>query len=84
MVEDHRGAAAAVVMQLIMVEFGEHLMFEVLQQIRGEQPARLPGVHESIQLVDQHGAVVLELGDDRLVQGIELPGIHHKDQSTCE
>jgi hypothetical protein len=34
--------------------------------------------------VDQHGAVVLELGDDRLVQGIELPGIHHKDQSTCE
>ena len=47
-IEDHRGSAAAIVVQLIMVEFCEHLMLEVLQQIRGEQPASLPGVDESV------------------------------------
>ena len=83
-VEDHRWSAAAVVVQLIMVEFGEHFVLEVVQQIRGEQPSGLPGVHESVQLVDQHRAMLLELGDHRLVQGVKLPGIHHEDQSTCD
>ena len=83
-VEDHRRSATAVVVQLIMVEFGEHLMLEVLQQVRGKQPASLPGVHKAVQLVDQHGAMVLELGYNRLVQGVELPRIHHENQSTCD
>src|SRR5215203_7337446 len=74
-VEDHRRSAAAIVVQLIMIEFGEHFMLEVLQQVCGEQPASLPGVHESVQLMDQHGAMVLELGYDRLIQGVELPRI---------
>ena len=42
-VEDHRWSAAAVVVELIMIEFGEHFVLEVVQQIRGEQavqPAR--------------------------------------------
>jgi hypothetical protein len=59
-------------------------MLEVLEQVRGEQPASLSGIYESVQLVNQHGAMVLELGYDSLVQGVELLGIHHEDQSTCE
>jgi hypothetical protein len=69
--------------QLIVVEFSQYFMLEVLQQVGREQSASLPGVHETIQLVDQHRAMVLELGYDRLVQGVELPRIHHVDQSTC-
>jgi hypothetical protein len=34
--------------------------------------------------VDQHRAMVLELGYNRLVQGVELPRIHHENQSTCD
>src|SRR6187551_889502 len=67
-----------------MIEFREHLVLEVVQQIRREQPTRLPGVHEAIQLMNQHGTMLLELGDHRLVQGIELPGIHHEVQSTFD
>ena len=47
-------------MQLIMVEFGKYLMLEVLQQVRGEQPTRLTRVHETVQLMDQHGAHFLD------------------------
>ena len=83
-VEDHRWSATAVVVQLIMIEFGEHLMLEVLQQVCGKQSASLPGVHKAVQLMDQHGAMVLELGYHRLVQGVELPRIHHENQSTCD
>src|SRR5215212_9804683 len=83
-VEDHRRSAATRVWQLIMIECSEPLMLEGLQQVCGEQPASLSSVHESVQLMDQHGAMVLELGYDRLIQGVELPRIHHEDQSTCE
>jgi hypothetical protein len=34
--------------------------------------------------MDQHRVMVLELGYHRLVQGVQLPRIHHGDQSTCD
>jgi hypothetical protein len=71
-------------MQLIVIKLGEHLVLEIVHQVRGKQPASLPGIHEPVQLVNQHGAMVLELGYDRLVQGVELPRIHHGHQSTRE
>jgi len=67
-----------------MVEFGQHLMLEVLEQIGRKQPTCLPGIDETVELMDQHRVMVLELGYHRLVQGVQLPRIHHGDQSTCD
>ena len=83
-VEDHRRSPAAVVVKLIMVEFGEYLVLKILQQICGEQSSGLPSVDETIELVDQHGPMILELGYHRLVQGVQLPRVHHDAQSTCD
>src|SRR4030095_5060753 len=76
--------SGAVVVHLIMIEFGQDFVLEVVEKIRREQPSGLSRIDETVQLVDQHRAMLLELGDHRLVQGVQLPGIHHGDQSTCD
>jgi hypothetical protein len=83
-VEDHRRSPAAVVVELIMIEFGEYLVLKILQQICREQPSSLPSVDETIELVDQHGPMILELGYHSLVQDVQLPRVHHNAQSTWD
>ena len=76
-VEDHRRPPAAVVVQLVVVEGRQHLVVQLLQQVRREQPAGLPGVDETVELMDQHRPVLLELGHHILVQGVQLARIQH-------
>ena len=67
-VEDHGRTPTAIVVQLIVVELGQHLVVELGQQMGGEQPAGLPRVDETVHLMDEHGAVLLELGQHVLVR----------------
>ncbi len=55
-VKDHRRAARPVVDQPVVVETGHHLRRSRLQQVVHHLAAGLPGVHEALEVLEQHQA----------------------------
>ena len=69
-------------MQLVVVEDRHHLRVQLLDQVRGQQPAGLPGVDEAVELVHQDGPVTGQPFEDVLVHRVELSGVQHGNQPT--